>query len=153
MIVDISFRKSKLAKLNPWLSQDRLDLMTDSSGRIPEDRPEYRFDLTEIQAYCDLVRPVSPLNKCRQSDITKLLDPATGADIKEMLQKRLEDMPSLDASQLSDDDILAMLPSRYAQGYDQACAYMDYARDYIDKLNQLDAEKAKSQELNEQTSE
>ena len=59
-------------------------------------------------------------------------------------------MPSLDASQLSDDDILAMLPSRYAQSYDQACAYMDYAREYIDKLNQLDMEKAKADELKKQ---
>lgn len=153
MIVDNDFRMNKLAKLNPWLSQERVKLMVSSSGRFPEDRPEYRFDLTEIQAYCDLVRPVSPLNKCRQSDITKLLDPATDSDIKEMLQKRLDDMPSLDASQLSDDDILAMLPSRYAQGYDQACAYMDYAREYIDKLNQLDAEKARSAELNKQNTE
>lgn len=141
IIIDLDYRKAKLAKLHPTFSSAILDAMAKGAEASVERMA--MISLADLNAYADLVSPIDPVTGVRMSDIALLRDPTTRSEIRDAIDKHLTQHPSLAASDgLSDDDLLALLPSRYADDTN-AAAFADYAREYISELSkkeQLEAQ-------------
>ena len=113
LIIDLNFRKTKLAKLYPTFSSAVIDVM--AKGVSSSDERMCKVSLADLNAYADMVSPIDPVTGVRMSDIALLRDPTTCQEIRDAIDKHLTQHPSLSASDgLSDDDMLALLPSRYA---------------------------------------
>lgn len=142
IIIDLDFRKTKLAKLYPTFSSDELDLLakgfTSSTERLR------CISLADLNAYADLVSPIDASTGVRMSDIALLRDPTTRQEIRDSIDSHLTLHPSLAAADgLSDDDLLALLPSRYADD-SNASAFADYAREYISELSKKESLEAQA---------
>lgn len=142
MVMAVQYKIDRLRKVYPWLSDEKLnDLATPKRPKIDktEENAARFFDTTEINTYLDLVCPVDPRTGARRSDVDVMRDPSTPPEIKKMINDRLIQMGATSAADITDADIMSMLPSRYAQGSEDAQAYVDYCRKYIDSLNTQDS--------------
>lgn len=134
----VQYKIDRLRKLYPSLTDDQLDdLATPKRPKIvkTEKNASRFFDTTEINTYLDLVCPVDPRTGARRSDVDVMRDPSVPPEIKKMIDDRLIQMGATSAADVTDVDIMAMLPSRYAQGSEDAQRYVEYCRKYIDSLN------------------
>lgn len=147
--IDLHFRKVKLAKLYPTFSSDEIDSF--AKGIVASVERLRCISLADLNAYADLVSPIDSTTGVRLSDIALLRDPTTRQEIRDAIDKHLVQHPSLAASDgLSDDDMLALLPSRYADDTN-AAAFAEYAREYISELSkkeQLEAQAAGNKQSN-----
>ena len=137
-----SFRLSKLRKIFPDASDLQLERMTqglpckslpvcDHRGRL--------VSLRDINAYMDLVFPVQE-NGHRRNMVDVLSDNNTAREIRESIEKNLGSLDSgINAPEnMSNADLLALLPSRYANS-SLSLDYADYAREYISKRQEFEA--------------
>lgn len=132
------YKIDRLRKLYPSLTDEQLnDLAMPKRPKIAKtEKNAFRFfDTTEVNTYLNLVCPVDLCTGARRSDVDVMRDPSTPPEIKKMIDDRLIQMGATSAADITDDDIMAMLPSRYAQGSEDAQMYVDYCRKYIDSLN------------------
>lgn len=142
ILIDLSFRKAKLAKLYPCASSAVIDAMV--KGVVPSIERMFKVSLADLNAYADLVSPIDPATGVRMSDIALLRDSSTRQEIRDAIDKHLTQHPSLSASDgLSDDDLLALLPSRYADDTN-ASVFADYAREYISQLSKKESLEAQA---------
>ena len=137
-----SFRFSKLRKIFPDASEFQLERMTqglfckslpacDHRGRL--------FPLRDLNAYMDLVFPVQE-NGHRRNMVDVLSDNNTAREIRESIEKNLGSLDSgINAPEnMSNADLLALLPSRYANS-SLSLDYANYAREYISKRQEFEA--------------
>lgn len=141
-IISKSFRLAKLRKTHSHLSESELNRMVVG---LPVAHDIHRcrcVSLNDINAYMDLVFPVME-SGIRRNMVDVLSDNNTAREIRESIEKNLGSIDSgINAPQgLSDKDLLALLPSRYANST-LASDYIQFARQYIDESAKLDAERA-----------
>lgn len=140
-IISKSFRLAKLRKAYPHFSESELNRMVVGLPTFHDIRRCRCVSLNDINAYMDLVFPVME-NGIRRNMVDVLSDNCTAREIRESIEKNLG---SLDGGinapgNLSDKELLALLPSRYATS-SLATDYIQFAREYITEHQKLDAEK------------
>ena len=68
---------------------------------------------SEIQEIIDIVAPVNPLTGTRENDVSMLLSQNISSIEKQAILARMQQVPPSQRHDLSDEDLLDMLPSRY----------------------------------------
>lgn len=68
---------------------------------------------SEIQEIIDVVAPVNPLTGTRENDVSMLLSQNISSIEKQAILARMQQIPPSERHNLSDEDLLDMLPSRY----------------------------------------
>ena len=74
------------------------------------DNPELN---TEIKEVIDVISPVDAFTGNRENPITKLLSGSVSLLEKERILSTLQEIPSSSRNDMSDEDLVALLPSRY----------------------------------------
>lgn len=147
--ISVSYRTSKLKKLRP--NSNITSAMTGETKGFDYSVVK-TLDLSDLNAYFDLVCPVDKTTGLRCSVVDRLQDPTLDSGVRKTIELSLRDMPAQNVGdELSVSDMLAMLPSRYANAFGDLDSYIQYANSYIEKQNQLAAEKAKQESLQTET--
>ena len=68
---------------------------------------------SEIQEIIDVVAPVNPLTGTRENDVSMLLSQNISSIERQAILARMQQIPPSQRHDLSDEDLLDMLPSRY----------------------------------------
>ena len=68
---------------------------------------------SEISEIIDVVAPLNPLTGTRDNDVSMLLSQNISAIEKQAILSRMQQIPAAKRHDLSDEDLLDMLPSRY----------------------------------------
>lgn len=68
---------------------------------------------SEIQEIIDIVAPVNPITGSRENDVSMLLSQNISSIEKQAILSRMQQVPPSQRHDLSDEDLLDMLPSRY----------------------------------------
>ena len=68
---------------------------------------------TEIKEVIDVISPVDAVTGNRENPITKLLSGSVSLLEKERILSTLQEIPSSSRNDMSDEDLVALLPSRY----------------------------------------
>lgn len=143
--ISLDFRRKRLVKSYPDYSAEQIESMLVGFDNKPT---RMQLDLTDLNAMADLTMPVDPQFGVRRNVLDVLVDPNTDASIKKMIEESLQAIPQQDASKLSDQELLNLLPSRYlAPG--QSDMYLNYIHSYLDEMAKQDqlAEMAKQDQL------
>lgn len=80
----------------------------------------------EISELADVLFPIDPTTGMPENPVTKLLSPFISPLEKERIMATLQPMPASKRNNLSDDDLISMLPSRY----NSTLVDMDAVRDW-----------------------
>lgn len=67
----------------------------------------------EIKEIIDVVAPIDAVTGNRENPITKLLSGSVTLAEKERIMSMLQEIPATSRNDVSDDDLAALLPSRY----------------------------------------
>ena len=86
---------------------------------------------SEIQEIIDIVAPVNPITGTRENDVSMLLSQGISSIEKQSILARMQQIPSSQRHDLSDEDLLDMLPSRYNSTLVDADAVRQYFEDNI----------------------
>lgn len=132
MNLTTQYRMNRLRKAYPEFSEEQLKSMCDGFDNKPT---RMQLDLTDLNTMADLLMPVDSLHGVRRNMLDVYIDPTTDVSIKKMLEENLQQMSAADASELSDADMLAMLPSRYIQP-GQEDVYLNYIHQYVSKMQE-----------------
>lgn len=81
---------------------------------------------SEIQEIIDVVAPVNPITGTRENDVSMLLSQNISSIEKQAILSRMQQVPPSQRHNLSDDDLLDMLPSRYNSTLVDADAVRQY---------------------------
>lgn len=72
--------------------------------------PELNMEIKEV---IDVISPVDAVTGNRENPITKLLSGSVSLLEKERILSTLQEIPSSSRNDMSDEDLVALLPSRY----------------------------------------
>lgn len=86
---------------------------------------------SEIQEIIDIVAPVNPVTRTRENDVSMLLSQNISSIEKQAILSRMQQVPPSQRHNLSDDDLLDMLPSRYNSTLVDADAVRQYFEENI----------------------
>ncbi len=86
---------------------------------------------SEIQEIIDVVAPVNPLTGTRENDVSMLLSQNISSIEKQAILSRMQQVPPSQRHDLSDEDLLDMLPSRYNSTLVDVDAVRQYFEDNI----------------------
>lgn len=86
---------------------------------------------SEIQEIIDVVAPVNPITGTRENDVSMLLSQNISSIEKQAILSRMSQVPPSQRHNLSDEDLLDMLPSRYNSTLVDADAVRQYFEDNI----------------------
>nr|DAN42874.1 MAG TPA: hypothetical protein [Microviridae sp.] len=86
---------------------------------------------SEIQEIIDIVAPVNPITGTRENDVSMLLSQNISSIEKQAILSRMQQVPPAQRHNLSDDDLLDMLPSRYNSTLVDADAVRQYFEENI----------------------
>lgn len=86
---------------------------------------------SEIQEIIDIVAPVNPVTRTRENDVSMLLSQNISSIEKQAILSRMSQVPPSQRHNLSDDDLLDMLPSRYNSTLVDADAVRQYFEENI----------------------
>lgn len=86
---------------------------------------------SEIQEIIDIVAPVNPITGTRENDVSMLLSQNISSIEKQAILTRMQQIPPAQRHNLSDDELLEMLPSRYNSTLVDADAVRQYFEDNI----------------------
>ena len=86
---------------------------------------------SEIQEIIDIVAPVNPVTRTRENDVSMLLSQNISSIEKQAILSRMQQVPPSQRHNLSDEDLLDMLPSRYNSTLVDADAVRQYFEDNI----------------------
>ena len=86
---------------------------------------------SEIQEIIDVVAPVNPLTGTRENDVSMLLSQNISSIEKQAILARMQQVPPSQRHDLSDEDLLDMLPSRYNSTLVDVDAVRQYFEDNI----------------------
>lgn len=90
---------------------------------------------SEIKEVIDVIAPVDAVTGNRENPITKLLSGSVSLLEKERILSTLQQIPSSSRNDMSDEDLVALLPSRYHNTLtDFDFVGMKY-QDFIDGVN------------------
>lgn len=83
----------------------------------------------EANKLLEVLNPIDKVTGLRSSEITRLLSPAITAMEKEHILSMLQKMPKSKRNNLSDEDLINMLPSRY----NSTLVDLDKVRDFYEE--------------------
>jgi len=86
---------------------------------------------SDIQEIIDVVAPVNPLTGTRENDVSMLLSQNISSIEKQAILARMQQIPPSERHNLSDEDLLDMLPSRYNSTLVDVDAVRQYFEDNI----------------------
>lgn len=86
---------------------------------------------SEIQEIIDIVAPVNPVTRTRENDVSMLLSQNISSIEKQAILSRMSQVPPSQRHNLSDEDLLDMLPSRYNSTLVDADAVRQYFEENI----------------------
>jgi hypothetical protein len=86
---------------------------------------------SEIQEIIDVVAPVNPITRTRENDVSMLLSQNISSIEKQAILSRMQQIPPSQRHNLSDEDLLDMLPSRYNSTLVDADAVRQYFEENI----------------------
>lgn len=86
---------------------------------------------SEIQEIIDIVAPVNPITGTRENDVSMLLSQGISSIEKQAILARMQQIPFSQRHDLSDEELLDMLPSRYNSTLVDADAVRQYFEDNI----------------------
>lgn len=86
---------------------------------------------SEIQEIIDIVAPVNPITGIRENDVSMLLSQGISSIEKQAILSRMQQIPPSQRHDLSDDELLDMLPSRYNSTLVDADAVRQYFEENI----------------------
>lgn len=86
---------------------------------------------SEIQEIIDIVAPVNPITGTRENDVSMLLSQNISSIEKQAILTRMQQIPPAQRHNLSDDELLEMLPSRYNSTLVDADAVRQYFEENI----------------------
>lgn len=86
---------------------------------------------SEIQDIIDIVAPVNPITGTRENDVSMLLSQNISSIEKQAILSRMQQVPPSQRHNLSDEDLLDMLPSRYNSTLVDADAVRQYFEENI----------------------
>lgn len=86
---------------------------------------------SEIQEIIDIVAPVNPVTRTRENDVSMLLSQNISSIEKQAILTRMQQIPPSQRHNLSDEDLLDMLPSRYNSTLVDADAVRQYFEENI----------------------
>nr|DAS32955.1 MAG TPA: hypothetical protein [Microviridae sp.] len=86
---------------------------------------------SEVQEIIDIVAPVNPITGTRENDVSMLLSQGISSIEKKAILARMQQVPPSQRHDLSDEDLLDMLPSRYNSTLVDADAVRQYFEDNI----------------------
>lgn len=86
---------------------------------------------SEIQEIIDIVAPVNPITGTRENDVSMLLSQNISSIEKQAILSRMQQVPPSQRHNLSDEDLLDMLPSRYNSTLVDADAVRQYFEENI----------------------
>lgn len=92
----------------------------------------------EIREIIDVVAPIDAVTGNRENPITKLLSGSVTLAEKERIMSMLQEIPAISRNDVSDEDLAALLPSRYHNTLtDWDFVGMKY-QEFMDGVNQAD---------------
>ena len=126
-----SFDINELRSLYSNLSSDELTYAVNYKSSKPADACHLSPDINNS---LDLVCPVDPVLNVRHSDLHTLLTDNVDDSIKSIILDNLKQLPQVQNSsfKLSDDELLNLVPSRYAQCPNEVQAYSQFVLDHLD---------------------
>lgn len=86
---------------------------------------------SEIQEIIDIVAPVNPITGVRENDVSMLLSQNISSIEKQAILARMQQIPPAQRHDLSDEELLDMLPSRYNSTLVDVDAVRQYFEDNI----------------------
>lgn len=85
----------------------------------------------EISDIIDVVAPINPITGNRENDVSMLLSQNISSIEKQAILSRMSQIPPSQRHDLSDAELLDMLPSRYNSTFVDADAVRQYFKDNI----------------------
>ena len=103
---------------------------------VPPPLPDFSMEINDV---IDTLYPIDAVTGNRSSDITRLLMPGITAMEKDRILASLQKMPTSKRNNLSDEDLINMLPSRY----NSTLVDLDKVRDFYEEniFSELDKDK------------
>lgn len=128
---------NELNFLYPHLSDEMVKCATQEVK--PNDKlPMLNREIAELQ---DVLFPVDPTTGTFENPVTKLLDGNLSALERDKIMSQLQAMPASKRHNLSDDDLINMLPSRY----NSTLTDMDAVRDFYENNLMVDIDASQQQ--------
>lgn len=87
----------------------------------------------------DASNPLNEVTGLRDSQLTRVFDPDLSPLEKQRIMSSLQRMPTAKRNNLSDKDLIALLPSRYNTAMIDDAKYAEYLRGMVDSENVTDA--------------
>lgn len=87
---------------------------------------------------CDVLCPYDDVLKDRPNVLTKVMDPNTNPLERERLMATLQRMPASKRNNLSDEELIMMLPSRYNQTMTDEAAFVEHLSNVVDEYSDED---------------
>lgn len=119
---------------HPFLSDDDIKVIEQV---IKRDKNVVNLCLMPTQE-CDVICPVDEVTGNRTNRLTKLNDPTLSPLERDRIMSTLQQMPTAKRNNLSDDELISMLPSRYNSTLVDNAKYAAYLRDEIDNMSSSD---------------
>lgn len=110
----------------PFASDVAIDAMSSSQPSENVDLPRLNEEISKVY---DKLYPFSEVSGSRSGDVSRLLNPAITALEKERIMSTMSKMPASKRHNLSDSELISMLPSRY----NSTLTDSDKVRDYFEK--------------------
>lgn len=97
----------------------------------------------------DVLCPYDEVEKRRSNVLTKVMDPNVNPLERERLMASLQRIPASKRNNLSDEDKIRMLPSRYNQTMTDDDKYANYMSDVVEDYNESESSEDISETANE----
>ena len=123
-----------LKHIFPFDSDEQLALRQVKATRNPNFR---NLCVTPTQE-CDVICPVDETTGHRTSRLTKVMDPTISPLEKERLMSTLQRMSTPTRTRLSDQDLMALTPSRYNTAMVDDEKFADYLHQVVDEAGITD---------------
>lgn len=83
----------------------------------------------------DILMPINPVTGHRDGDLSRLFDPMVSTSEKELIISSLKELKASNSSKdLTDEDIIQMIPSRYMSDPVEINRYLDELKEIRDSL-------------------
>lgn len=126
----------------PHLSDSEKEVVLDTTSYYDDSqRKDLRvFDEDTLDGIC----PKDPVTGLRLDAVTALLRPGMSSLEKDKFAAMLQEVPASKRTNLSDDELMAMLPSRYNSTLTDIDKVRDFYKAYVDEMAKTESQGDKS---------
>ena len=140
-MADLFMKSSNLSDVDVFMSH-----LTVSEKEVAVDRTSYYDDskFKDLRVFdndtLDGICPLDPVTGLRLDAVTALLRPGLSSLERDKFAAMLQEVPASKRTNLSDDELMAMLPSRYNSTLTDIDKVRDFYKAYVDEMAKTESQ-------------